>query len=82
MRAWILYSVVRLLLFAVPFGILFAIGAEWWLAALIATALAFCVSYIFLKPLREGVTTQLAARASGKAAPPTSDEEAEDAPRP
>ena len=78
-RAWILYSVVRVLVFAVPFGVLYAIGLDWWIAALIAAAIGFCVSYIFLRGLREGVTTQLAA-AREQRLTPRSDEEAEDGP--
>lgn len=77
-RAWVLYSIARVLVFAVPFGILYAIGLDWWIAALIAAAVGFCVSYIFLRGLREGVTTQLAGRRERLT--PSSDEEAEDGP--
>lgn len=78
-RAWILYSIARVLVFAVPFGILYAIGLDWWIAALLAAAIGFCLSYIFLRGLREGVTTQLAAGTRERLTP-SSDEEAEDGP--
>lgn len=74
----LLFSVVRVLVFAVPFAVLYAIGLEWWIAALIAAVVGFCVSYIFLRPLRDRVARQL-ADARSAAAQPTRDEEAEDA---
>lgn len=80
MRAWVLYSVVRILVFAAPLGILLAIGLDWWIAALVAAAIGLCVSYIFLRPLRDRVSAQLAtARAGAAEAKPRTDEDAEDA---
>ena len=79
-RAWVIYSVVRVLVFVVPLGILMAIGFEWWIAALIAAAVGFCVSYIFLRPLRDQVATQLAeSRGTAAEAKTRTDEDAEDA---
>lgn len=77
MRAWLLFSAVRVLVFAVPFAILFALGIDWWIAALIAAVVGFCVSYIFLRGLRDRVALQL-AEARSAAPKPTADEEAED----
>lgn len=78
MRALLLFTTLRVLAFAAPFGILFALGLEWWAAALIAAVIGFCVSYIFLRPLRDRVALQIAeARGAQK---PTADEESEDAP--
>lgn len=78
-RAWIVYSLVRVLVFAVPLGILLAIGLEWWIAALVAAAIGLCVSYIFLRPLRDQVATQLAdARSAAAEAKLRTDEDAED----
>ena len=85
-RDWVIFSIVRVLVFAVPLGILMAIGFEWWIAALIAAAVGFCVSYIFLRPLRDRVAAQLAASRSAAAEATTrtaattrTDEDAEDA---
>lgn len=78
-RAWIVYSVVRVLVFVAPFGILYAIGLDWWIAGLLAAAIGFCLSYIFLRGLRERVTLQLAA-ARGERLTPRRDEDAEDEP--
>ncbi|WP_309710616.1 DUF4229 domain-containing protein [Pseudolysinimonas sp.] len=77
MRAWLLFSALRVLVFAVPFAILYALGLEWWLAALIAAVVGFCLSYIFLRPLRDRVASQL-AEARSAAPKPTDDEAAED----
>lgn len=77
MRAVLLFSAVRVLVFAIPFAILFALGLEWWIAALIAAVVGFCVSYIFLRPLRERVALQL-AEARSAAPRASSDDEAED----
>lgn len=61
MRPWIAYTLVRVGLFAVFFAVLFALGLDWWLAAIIAAALGFCVAYIFFRRLRERVAVELAA---------------------
>lgn len=78
-RSAILYSVLRLLAFLVPFGILmlFPIGREfYWLSAIFAALIGLSLSIIFLrKPLNEA-TAGLANRRR-PAAP--SDEDVEDA---
>ncbi|MDP9028418.1 MAG: DUF4229 domain-containing protein [Actinomycetota bacterium] len=91
MRAWILYSALRLGLFAVLFVILYALTVSafptmaWVIAGLGGAILALCVSYIFLKPLRDRVALELVnARAStGTAATVKagSDEDVEDTAR-
>ena len=65
MRPWIAYTLVRVGLFAVAFAILSLLGVPWWLAAVLAAAIGFCVAYIFFRGLRERVAADLvAARAS------------------
>ncbi len=91
MRAWILYSALRLGLFAVLFGILYVLTVSafptiaWAIAGVGGAVLALCVSYIFLKPLRDRVALELVnARAStGTVAKVKvgSDEDAEDSAR-
>jgi membrane protein implicated in regulation of membrane protease activity len=61
MRPWIAYTLLRVGLFAAFFAALFALGLEWWLAAIVAAALGFCVAYIFFRGLRERVAADLAA---------------------
>lgn len=76
-----MFSILRVLVFAAPFGILYALGFDWWLAALLAALLGFCLSYIFLRPWRERVALQLArAREPKTPTPSVSDEDAEDVP--
>jgi ABC-type bacteriocin/lantibiotic exporter with double-glycine peptidase domain len=77
-RAVVLFSVVRVIVFVVPFGILFAIGLEWWVAALVAAVLGFCVSYIFLRPLRDRVAQKIVEARGTQTA--SADEAAEDGP--
>ena len=76
MRPWIAYTLLRIGLFAAFFAVLFALGLEWWLAAIIAAALGFCVAYIFFRRLRERVATDLAAARANS--DPRADETAED----
>jgi hypothetical protein len=76
MRPWIAYTLVRVGLFAVAFAVLYLLGVPWWLAAILAAAIGFCVSYIFFRGMRERVAGELVATraATGK----RSDEQAED----
>ncbi|SFS15427.1 Protein of unknown function [Microbacterium sp. cf046] len=80
-RSALVYTVLRLLAFLVPFGILmlFPIFRElYWLAAIFAALIGLSLSLLFLRrPLTE-VTNGLAQRrADAKAT--TSDEDVEDA---
>ena len=77
MRAWLLFTAVRLLAFVAPFVLLYVLGVDWWIAAIGATVIGFCVSYIFLAPLRNRAARQL-AEARAKRAQPGTDEDAED----
>ncbi|HEX5728913.1 DUF4229 domain-containing protein [Microbacterium sp.] len=79
-RSALVYTVLRLLAFLVPFGILmlFPIFRElYWLAAIFAALIGLSLSLLFLRrPLAE-VTTELAhRRARAKTA---NDEDVEDA---
>ncbi|MFD4960558.1 DUF4229 domain-containing protein [Microbacterium sp. NPDC058389] len=80
-RSAIVYSVLRLLAFLVPFGImmLFPIMREYyWLAAIFAALIGLSLSVLFLRKPLEDVTTGLADRRA-KARSAATDEEAEDA---
>ena len=50
--AWIVYIVLRLVFFAVPFAVLMLIGWPWWLALAVATLVALSLSIIFLSKHR------------------------------
>ena len=66
MTHWIRYSVIRIGLFALAFVGLFTLGLEWWLSAVLATVIAFTVSYIFFVRHRDLLARDLEARAASK----------------
>ncbi len=80
-RSALVYTVLRLLAFLVPFGILmlFPIFRElYWLAAIFAALIGLSLSLLFLRRPLDDVSGDLAARrAQRKQA--ASDEDAEDA---
>jgi hypothetical protein len=78
-RDWLLYTALRVLAFAIPFGILSAIGLEWWIAAPIAAVVGFCLSYVLLRTQRDRVALRI-VEARAAAGTPRADEDAEDAP--
>lgn len=56
------YSLVRIVVFALAFGVLFAVGVIWWLAAILAAVISLCVAYIFFRGMRDAMTAGLAQR--------------------
>jgi Zn-dependent protease with chaperone function len=66
MSQWILYSVIRIGLFALSFAILMALNIIWWASALLATLIAFSISYIFFVRQRDRLADDLAARVGRK----------------
>lgn len=73
-----LYSLVRVAIFAVVLFVLVALTVPLWLAAIVAAIIGLCVSYIFFGKLRNAVAADLAARRSGSAPARDVDAEAED----
>lgn len=77
--SFLLYSVLRLAAFLVPFGLMMLLPAFhglWWLAAIFAALIGLSISVIFLRrPLAE-VSETLAARRA--AAPARSDRRLEE----
>jgi hypothetical protein len=57
--AWIVYVVLRLVFFAVPFAVLYLIGWPWWLALVVATLIALSLSVIFLSRQRGTASTSI-----------------------
>lgn len=77
--SWVTYTVLRLLLFAIPLAILLVLRIDWWIAVIAAALIGLCLSYIFLSKPRNAVSTDLyAARHRDKPAT-TVDDDAEDA---
>lgn len=59
--AWLTYSLLRLVFFAVPFGVLYAIGWAWWLALIIATLIAVALSVLLLHKPRSAASESIYA---------------------
>lgn len=80
-RAWVRYSVYRVLMFAVPLTILLLLlrQSEWWLAALLSAAIGLCLSYIFLRKPRERIANDLYQARHRNKEPVHPDAESEDA---
>lgn len=65
-RAWLIYTVLRVLVFVVPFAVLMLLQVPWLWSAIIAAVVGFCLSYVLLRGQRERVALALAAsRAAG-----------------
>ncbi len=61
-KPWVLYSLVRVGVFAIALAVLLVVGLDWWLAAILATVIGLCVAYIFFGKLRDAVASDLADR--------------------
>jgi uncharacterized protein (DUF58 family) len=81
--AWIVFTILRILAFAVPLVVAYALGANLVLAAVIAAIVGLCISVIFLSGQRRAFSGELAAlrvRPEPARAPDTGEDElAEDA---
>lgn len=67
-KPWVLYSLIRVGIFVVVFGLLLLTPIWTWLSAIIAAVIGLCVSYIFFGKLRDAVALDLAERRSRPAA--------------
>lgn len=59
---WILYSLFRVGLFAAALAAMLLLGLEWWLAAIVATVVAFAISYIFFSEPRDALAYDIHQR--------------------
>jgi len=66
-RPILLYTILRVLLFAVPFAVLMVLGVWWWVSAIAAAIIAACVSYLFLSRQRDAVSERVHAWRQGGA---------------
>lgn len=81
--AFFKYSAVRLGITAVVLALCLWLGLGWIFSAIVAVVVAFCVSYLFLRKMRDEAAASVQHRVSGKAEPmrtktEQSDAEAED----
>ena len=72
-----LYSLLRVGIFAVAFAVLMLVGFVPWLAAIVAAVIGLCVSYLFLGRTREAMSQDLYKSRNVDGAI-VNDEEAED----
>ena len=79
MASWIRYSIIRNGLFAAAFWLLMVLNIVWWASALLATVIAFSLSYIFFVRQRDKLAEDLATRLE-RSKQPDSDALAEDLP--
>lgn len=77
--SWITYTVLRLLVFAVPLVILLLVGVVWWLAVIAAALIGLCLSYIFLSRPRNAVSSDLYAVRHREKPATSVDDDVEDA---
>lgn len=59
---WILYSLFRVGLFAAALVAMLLLGLELWVAAIVATVVAFAVSYVFFNEPREALARDIQDR--------------------
>jgi hypothetical protein len=71
----VLYSVIRVGVFAVALALLLLLPIPWWVAAVAAAIIGLCVSYIFFGELRGRVAADLVARRGAPAADADADVE-------
>lgn len=79
MPAWIWYTAIRVLLFAVPLAVLLIAGVTPWISALVAAVFGFSASLLFLRRPRESMSSDLYAARHREKPLVREDDEAEDA---
>ena len=63
MTPWLVYSLVRLGLFAAVFALLYGVlNFEPWLAAVIAAIVGLCLAYLFFRPQRDRAISLIIAK--------------------
>ncbi|MFF2050683.1 DUF4229 domain-containing protein [Leifsonia sp. NPDC058194] len=73
------YTVLRLLVFAIPLAVLLLLGIVWWASVIAAALIGLCLSYIFLSKPRNAVSTDLYEVRHREKPVPSVDDEVEDA---
>ena len=58
-REWLIYSVIRVGIFAVALGVLLALSVTFVVAAIGAAIIGLCVSYIFFRRQRDAVAASI-----------------------
>ena len=66
---WLVYSLLRVALFAVPFALLMVADVPLYWAAVVAAIISLCASYIFLGRQRQAMADDLSAIQRGRKRP-------------
>lgn len=77
--SWLYYTVLRLLVFAIPLAVLLFLGIVWWASVIAAALIGLCLSYIFLSRPRNAVSSDLYELRHREKPTPSVDDEVEDA---
>jgi hypothetical protein len=77
--SWLTYTVLRLLVFAIPLVVLLLLGLVWWISVIAAALIGLCLSYIFLSKPRNAVSSDLYEARHREKHVPSIDDESEDA---
>jgi hypothetical protein len=77
--SWVTYSVLRLLLFAVPLAVMLVLRIDWWVAVIAAALIGLCLSYIVLRKPRDAVARDLYAVRHRDSPATSADDDSEDA---
>lgn len=75
----IAYTVLRLLLFVLPFVALLLLQVTWWIALVAASVIGLCLSYIMLAKPRHAVAQDIYDRRHREVPLVNEDDEVEDA---
>ncbi|MFD4422282.1 DUF4229 domain-containing protein [Agromyces sp. NPDC058484] len=76
---WIWYTVLRIVLFAVPLAVLLVAGVNPWVSTAVAAVFGLSASLIFLRRPREQIATDLYAARHREEPVVRADDEEEDA---
>ena len=68
-RTWVVYTLIRVGIFAVVLGGLLITQMTPWIAAVVAAVISLCASYIFLRKPREELANGLYEARHGTAKP-------------
>lgn len=76
---WVYYTVLRIVLFAVPLTVLLLLHVHWLISVVAAAVIGLCLSYLLLRRPREALARDLYELRHREKVPARVDDEVEDA---
>ena len=76
--AWLIYSILRLVFFIVPFVVFWLIGFQAWISAILAAIIALALSLMLLTRFRNQTSTSIFQARAERVSKKSSDESDED----